>query len=72
MHKFNILLLFSRHSTVAVVDTKRGYVGMCNRCLAQQGMALSKNSVFMGGRLNVRCGFLVKAESGIYQTCICG
>ena len=33
---------------VAVVDTKCGYVGMCNRRLAQQesGATLSKDSVF--------------------------
>ena len=36
---------------MAVVDTKHGYVGMCNRRLAQQesGVALSKNGVFTGG-----------------------
>ena len=40
--------VFSR--TAAVVDTKRGYVGMCNGRLAQQesGVALSKNSIFPG------------------------
>ena len=58
---------------MGVVDTKRGYVGMCNGCSAQQGSeaALSKNSVFTGGRLNVQHG--VKAESGVYmyQTWIC-
>ena len=38
--------VFSR--TVAAVDTKRGYVGMCNGRSAQQecGAALSKNSMF--------------------------
>ena len=37
--------------TVAVVDTKCGYVGMCNRHSAQQesGASKSKNSVFTGG-----------------------
>ena len=37
--------------TVAAVDTKRGYVGMCNGRSAQQesGAALSKNSMFMAG-----------------------
>ena len=40
---------FSR--TVAALDTKRGYVGMCNGCSAQQesGAALSKNSMFTAG-----------------------
>ena len=34
--------------TVAAVDAKRGYVGMCNGRSAQQesGAALSKNSMF--------------------------
>ena len=37
--------------TVATVDTKRGYVGMCNGRSAQQesGAALSKNSMFTAG-----------------------
>ena len=41
--------VFSR--TVAVIDTKRGHVGMCNRRSAQQeyGAALSKNSMFTVG-----------------------
>ena len=41
--------VFSR--TVAAVDTKRGYVGMCNGRSAQQesGEALSKNSMFTAG-----------------------
>ena len=41
--------VFSR--TVAAVDTKRGYVGMCNGRSAQQesGAALSKNSMFTAG-----------------------
>ena len=41
--------VFSR--TVAAVDTKCGYVGMCNGRSAQQesGAALSKNSMFMAG-----------------------
>ena len=41
--------VFSR--TVAAVDTKRGYVGMCNGRLAQQesGAGLSKNSMFTAG-----------------------
>ena len=46
--------VFSR--TVAVVDMKRGFVGMCNGRSAQQesGAALSMNSVFTGGeRLNI-------------------
>ena len=36
---------------MAAVDTKRGYVGMCNRRSAQQesGVALSKNSMFTAG-----------------------
>ena len=39
--------VFSR--TVAMVGSKRGYVGMCNRRSAQQesGAALSTNSLFM-------------------------
>ena len=41
--------VFSR--TVAAVDTKRRYVGMCNGRSAQQesGVALSKNSMFKAG-----------------------
>ena len=41
--------VFSR--TVSAVDTKRGYVGMCNGRLAQQesAAALSKNSMFTAG-----------------------
>ena len=41
--------VFSR--TVAAVDTKRGYVGMCNGRSAQQesGAGLSKNSMFTAG-----------------------
>ena len=37
--------------TVAAVDAKRGYVGMCNGRSAQQesGAALSKNSMFTAG-----------------------
>ena len=37
--------------TVAAVDAKRGYVGMCNGRSAQQesGAALSKNSIFTAG-----------------------
>ena len=37
--------------TVAAIDTKRGYVGMCNGRSAQQeyGAALSKNSMFTAG-----------------------
>ena len=44
--------VFSR--TVAAVDTKRGYVGMCNGRSAQQesGAALSKNSMFTAGAKN--------------------
>ena len=59
---------------MAAVDTKHGYVGMCNRRSAQQesGVALSKNGVFTGGRLNIQCALLVKAESGGYQTWMCG
>ena len=47
--------IFSR--TAAVVDTKRGYGGICNVRSAQQesGALLSKNSVLTGGRLNVQC-----------------
>ena len=44
--------LFPRFSrTVAALDTKRGYVGMCNGRSAQQesGAALSKNSMFTAG-----------------------
>ena len=41
--------VFSR--TVAAVDTKRGYVGMCKGRSEQQesGAALSKNSMFKAG-----------------------
>ena len=44
--------VFSR--TVAAVDTKRGYVGMCNGSSAQQESraALSKNSMFTAGAKN--------------------
>ena len=44
--------VFSR--TVAVVDTKRGYVGMCDGRSAQQesGAASSKNSMFTARALN--------------------
>ena len=40
--------------TVAAVDAKRGYVGMCNGSSAQQesGAALSKNSMFTAGAKN--------------------
>ena len=45
----SLLPRFSR--TVAAVDAKRGYVGMCNGRSAQQesGAALSKNSMFTAG-----------------------
>ena len=44
--------VFSR--TVAAVDTKRGYVGMCNGRSEHQesGAALSKNSMFTAGAKN--------------------
>ena len=35
--------------TVAVVDTKRGYMGMCNGRSAQQESGAALNSVFTGG-----------------------
>ena len=40
--------------TVAAVDAKRGYVGMCNGRSAEQesGAALSKNSMFTAGAKN--------------------
>ena len=40
--------------TVAAVNAKRGYVGMCNGRSAQQesGAALSKNSMFTAGAKN--------------------
>ena len=43
--------VFSR--TVAAVDTKRGYVGMCNERSAQQesGAALSKNNMFTATKI---------------------
>ena len=54
------LHVFSR--TVAAVDTKRGYVDMCNGRSAQQESVTSqsKNSVFTGGRLKFTrmCTFL--------------
>ena len=42
--------------TVAAVDAKRGYVGMCNGRSAQQesGAALSKNSMFTVGAKNYK------------------
>ena len=45
--------VFSR--TVAAVDTKRGYVGMCKGRSAQEesGVALSKNSMFKAGALKL-------------------
>ena len=45
--------VFSR--TVAAVDTKCGYVGMCKGRSAQQesGAALSKNSMFKAGGLKL-------------------
>ena len=61
--------------TVAVVDTKRGYVGMCNRRSAQQeSERRSQRTACLRGRLKstLMCTFLVKAESGGYQTWICG
>ena len=56
--------VFSR--TVAAVDTKRGYVGMCNGRSAQQesGAALSKNSMFTAGAKNY--------IQLLYQVCIPG
>ena len=50
---------------VAVVDTKCGYVGMCNRRSAQQesGAMLSKEEA-----INLQCRFLVTTESGGYKT----
>ena len=56
--------VFSR--TVAAVDTKRGYVRMCNGRSAQQesGTSLSKNSVFTAGAKNyiqlsiIRCALI--------------
>ena len=41
---------------------------ICNRRSAQQesGASLSKNSMFVGeANINVLCGLLVKAESGV-------
>ena len=47
---------FSRERCMAGVDTKRGYVGSCNRQLAQQesGVEVSKSSMFTeeGGGAN--------------------
>ena len=63
--------VFSR--TVAAVDTKRGYVGMCNGHSAQQVWnAVVKEQRVYGGGHALMCTFLVKAESGGYQTWICG
>ena len=60
--------------TVAAVE---GYVGMCNGRSAQQESGTSyivKEQRVYGGRLKftLMCTFLVKAESGGYQTWICG
>ena len=38
----------------------------------QTGTVLSQNSVFMGEANCTNCAFLMKAESGGYQTWICG
>ena len=63
---------------MAAVDTERGYVGMCNGRSAQQESGLwnvvVKEQRVHGGRLKftLMCTFLVKAESGGYQTWICG
>ena len=52
-----------------MIDTKRGYVGICN------GPALGtirvwsgvvKEQRVYGGRLNIQCAFFVKAESSGY------
>ena len=68
--------LFPRFSrTVAAVDTKRRYVGMCNGRSAQQesGAALSKNSMFKAGGLKLhsyytRCA-LIRDEFFIMIIC---
>ena len=58
--RFNLSLSFSVcphffSRTVVAVDTKRGYVGMCNGRSAQQesGAALSKDSMFTAGGLKL-------------------
>ena len=67
--------VFSR--TVAAVDTKRGYIcGYVQRALgtARVWNDVVKEQRVYGGRLKfiLMCTFLVKAESGDYQTWICG
>ena len=56
---------------------KRGYVGMCNGrsvYTARVWSVVVKEQRVYGGRLKFTlvCTFLVKAESGGYQTWICG
>ena len=55
--------VFSR--TVAAVDTKRRYVGMCNGRSAQQesGTSKSKNSVFTG-EVKIYTDVYISRESG--------
>ena len=66
--------VFSR--TVAVVDTKRGYVGRYNGCAAQQeaGADSSKNGIFTWGPKIIysyytRC-VLIKDRQTTEETCI--
>ena len=70
---FVCLHIFSR--TVAVVDTKLG-LRVCatgTRHSKSLEQCCQKQRVY-GGRIHVQCGFLVYAESGVYQTWIhvCG
>ena len=61
--------VFSR--TVAAVDTKRGYVGMCKGARHSKSLERrSQRTACSRGRLKFTYTFLVKAESGGYQTWI--
>ena len=61
------LHVFSR--TVAVVDTKHGYMSMQQALgTVRVWSGIVKEQHFYGAG----CAFLVKAESGGYQTWICG
>ena len=63
--------VFSR--TVAAVDAKRGYVQRALGTARVWDVVVKEQRVY-GGRLKftLMCKFLVKAESGGYQTWICG
>ena len=50
---------------MAAVDTKRGYVGMCNGRSAQKesGTSWSKNSVFTRGEAKIYTDVYISRES---------